>query len=86
MIISIEWLKEFVDVNEPVAELADLLTNAGLEAVVTGVPSEIPGVVIGFYTSRLLGKWVTRIGLRRAVLILSITSAAGVLLRGLITE
>lgn len=46
----------------------------------------IPGVIIGFYTSRLLGKWVTRIGLRRAVLILSITSAAGVLLRGLITE
>ena len=47
MIVSIEWLKEFVDINEPVAELADLLTNAGLEAAVTGAPSEIPGVVIG---------------------------------------
>ena len=47
MIVSIEWLKEFVDINEPVAELADLLTNAGLEAAVTGAPSELPGVVIG---------------------------------------
>jgi len=47
LIVSIEWLKEFVDINEPVAELADLLTNAGLEAAVTGAPSELPGVVIG---------------------------------------
>ena len=47
MIVSIEWLKEFVDINEPAAELADLLTNTGLEASVTGAPSEIPGVVIG---------------------------------------
>ena len=47
MIVSIEWLKEFVDINETAAELADLLTNAGLEAAVTGAPSEIPGVVIG---------------------------------------
>ena len=38
MIVSIEWLKEFVDINEPVAELADLLTNAGLEAAVTEPP------------------------------------------------
>ena len=47
MIVSIEWLKEFVDINETVEELADLLTNVGLEAAVTGAPSEIPGVVIG---------------------------------------
>jgi len=47
MIVSIDWLKEFVDINKPVAELADLLTNTGLEATVTGAPSEIPGVVIG---------------------------------------
>ena len=47
MIVSIEWLKEFVDINETAAELADLLTNTGLETAVTGAPSEIPGVVIG---------------------------------------
>jgi len=47
MIISIDWIKEFVDVNESPQELADLLTNLGLEAVVAGIPESLSGIVIG---------------------------------------
>ena len=32
MIISIEWLKQFVDINESPSELAELLSSIGLEA------------------------------------------------------
>ena len=37
MIISLDWLKEFVDINESSQELADLLTSLGLEAEVAGI-------------------------------------------------
>ena len=47
MIISIDWLKEFVDIKESPNQLADLLSSMGLEAVATSVPTEISGVVIG---------------------------------------
>ena len=32
MIISIDWLKEFVDIEEPPDKLADMLSSIGLEA------------------------------------------------------
>ena len=47
MIVSLDWLKEFVDIQESPDELAELLSGIGLEAEVTSVPTEIPGVVIG---------------------------------------
>ena len=47
MIVSIDWLKEFVTVEETPELLADLLSNKGLEAEVTDVPLEVPGVMIG---------------------------------------
>ncbi len=47
MIISLDWLKEFVDIDESPDELSDLLSGIGLEAEATSVPTEISGVVIG---------------------------------------
>ena len=47
MRVSIDWLKEFVEINETPEVLADLLSNSGLESEVTDVPLEIPGVIIG---------------------------------------
>ena len=32
MIVSIKWLKEFVEINETPKELADMLSSIGLEA------------------------------------------------------
>ena len=46
MIVSIDWLKQFVDVTETPAELAEFLSKTGLEAEVVGVPSDLPGVII----------------------------------------
>ena len=31
MIVSIDWLKEFVDIKEPPDKLADMLSSIGLE-------------------------------------------------------
>ena len=47
MRVSIDWLKEFVEINETPEVLADLLSNSGLESEVTDVPLDIPGVIIG---------------------------------------
>ena len=47
MIVSTEWLKQFVDVRESPAELADLLSGIGLDAEFTGIQDNIKGVVIG---------------------------------------
>ena len=47
MIISLEWLRKFVDIEEKPEQLAELLSNIGLEAEPTKVPISIPGVVIG---------------------------------------
>ena len=46
MIISIEWLKDFVDIKESPEELADLLSNIGLESEVTDTTIEDSGVII----------------------------------------
>ena len=46
MIISIEWLKKFVDIKENPEELAELLSNVGLEAEPTNMPLSLPGVII----------------------------------------
>jgi len=45
--ISIDWLKEFVNIDETPEVLADILSNTGLEAEVTDFPLDIPGVIIG---------------------------------------
>ena len=47
MIVSTEWLKQFVDVRESPTELADLLSGIGLDAEFTGIQDNIEGVVIG---------------------------------------
>ena len=39
MIVSLDWLKEFVDIQESPVELAELLSGIGLEAEVTSVPT-----------------------------------------------
>ena len=47
MKISIEWLKDFVQINESLDDLVNLLTDLGLEAEISSIPQELPGVVIG---------------------------------------
>ena len=47
MIISIDWLKEFVDIKESPDELADVLSSIGLEAESLKPYEDLEGVVIG---------------------------------------
>ena len=47
MIVSVDWLKQFVDVKEPPAELADILSAIGLEAEYLKPFEGLKGVVIG---------------------------------------
>ena len=47
MKISIEWLKDFVQIKESLDDLVNLLTDLGLEAEASPIPQELPGVVIG---------------------------------------
>ena len=47
MIVSIDWLKDFVRIDESVNDLADLLSSIGLESEVIGTPSDIKNVVVG---------------------------------------
>ena len=47
MIVSIDWLREFLEIKESPNELADMLSNSGLEAELTSAPSSLPGVIIG---------------------------------------
>ena len=47
MIVSIDWLKDFVDIDEQPEELAELLSSVGLEAEYNNQFSEIKNVIIG---------------------------------------
>ena len=47
MIVSIDWLKEFVDIKEPPDKLADMLSSIGLEAEFLNSFEGLDGVVIG---------------------------------------
>lgn len=48
MIVSIDWLKDYVDIDMPLEEMAEKLTIAGLECVLKKVGKSIPeGVVVG---------------------------------------
>ena len=47
MIVSIDWLREFLEVKESPIELADMLSNSGLEAELNNAPLSLPGVIIG---------------------------------------
>ena len=47
MIVSIDWLREFLKIKESPNELADMLSNSGLEAELTSAPLSLPGVIIG---------------------------------------
>ena len=47
MIVSIDWLKDFVDIKESPEELAEILSSVGLEAEYINSFSEISNVVIG---------------------------------------
>ncbi|MBE76425.1 MAG: phenylalanine--tRNA ligase subunit beta [Candidatus Marinimicrobia bacterium] len=47
MILSIDWLKEFVDIKESSGELADILSSIGLEAEDLKPFEDLEGVVIG---------------------------------------
>lgn len=46
MIVSIHWLKDFVEIDENAEDLSEILSNLGLEAEVTQVPQNIPGIKI----------------------------------------
>ena len=47
MIVSIDWLKEFVDIKESPGDLADILSSIGLEAEDLNPFKDLEGVVIG---------------------------------------
>ena len=47
MIVSIKWLKEFVEINETPKELADMLSSIGLEAEFSDSFDGIGGVIVG---------------------------------------
>lgn len=48
MIVSIDWLKDYVDIDMPLEEMAEKLTIAGLECVIKEVGKSIPaGVIVG---------------------------------------
>ena len=47
MIVSIDWLKDFVDIKETPEELSEILSSVGLEAEYTDSFSEISNVIIG---------------------------------------
>ena len=47
MIVSVDWLKEYVDITESPQELADLLSSIGLEAEDCKIFQGLNGVIIG---------------------------------------
>ena len=47
MIVSIKWLKEFVEINETPKELADILSSIGLEAEFSDSFDGLGGVIVG---------------------------------------
>ena len=47
MIISIDWLKDFIDIEETPEELSNMLSSLGLEAECDNQFSDIKNVVIG---------------------------------------
>ena len=47
MIVSIKWLKEFVEINETPKELADMLSSIGLEAEFSDSFDGLGGVIVG---------------------------------------
>jgi phenylalanyl-tRNA synthetase beta chain len=48
MLVSLKWLKDYVDIELPVEELADRLTMAGLEVdSIKEIKPEFTGVVVG---------------------------------------
>jgi phenylalanyl-tRNA synthetase beta chain len=48
MIISIQWLKDFVDINETPNELAELLSRIGLEAEIRNDISELKNLSVAY--------------------------------------
>ena len=48
MIISINWLKKFVDINETLDELTEFLSSIGLEAEIKNNISELENLSVGF--------------------------------------
>ncbi|MFO7841340.1 MAG: phenylalanine--tRNA ligase subunit beta [Fidelibacterota bacterium] len=48
MIVSIDWLKEYIEIDMPLDELAEKLTLAGIECVLKEAGKHIPeGVIVG---------------------------------------
>ena len=55
MLASLEWLKQYVDINIPVDVLVDKITRAGLEVeTVTNLGEGLEGVLTGGFA-----KWIT---------------------------
>ncbi len=48
MIISISWLKKFVDINETPDELTELLSSIGLEAEIKNNLSGLKNLFVGY--------------------------------------
>jgi phenylalanyl-tRNA synthetase beta chain len=46
MIVSVDWLKNFVDIDDDLEVLSETLSNLGLESEVLPIPKKIPGVKI----------------------------------------
>jgi len=53
MLVSIEWLKKFVELNENAESISEILSNLGLEAEISSVPQRYPGVKIGYVEKTL---------------------------------
>ena len=53
MIVSIEWLKQFVELDENAESISEILSNLGLEAEISSVPQKYPGVKIGYVEKTL---------------------------------
>ena len=48
MIISLDWLKSYIDFEESPKELAEILSNIGLEAEIKRDFSKTKNIVVGF--------------------------------------
>lgn len=48
MKISLEWLKKFISIDDSIVEIAEILSIIGLEAEVSSIPTQLPGVIVAY--------------------------------------
>ena len=54
MTVSLNWLKEYIDINLPIAAVEDVLTSIGLEVEGSELIQAVPGGLSGFMTGHVL--------------------------------